>query len=186
MLITMSFSSACLEKKRHNVPYHRKWHRTPAKLLNNITHNSAKENNTSIYLSDPNIAVADHAYFTLTNENTTIAKNGLDDEFDETLNTTNKLCEYINTDHAYIQSACKNTSIADYSLDNELDTSDDIEYVPVEEQCTTTVHVQVDTFTELNKSARGFRYAISVQSKLWKYPKNTLTRLHTCTCICHL
>jgi hypothetical protein len=25
-----------------------------------------------------------------------------------------------------------------------------------------------------------------VQSKLWKYPKNTLTRLHTCTCICHL
>ena len=117
-------------------------------------------------MSDPSIAVADHAYFTLTNENTTIAMNGLDDEFDETLNTTNKLCEYINTDHAYIQSACKNTSIADYSLDNELDTSDDIEYVPVEEQCTTTVHVQVDTFTELNKSARGFRYAISVQSKL--------------------
>jgi hypothetical protein len=25
-----------------------------------------------------------------------------------------------------------------------------------------------------------------VQSKLWKCPKNTLTRLHTCTCICHL
>jgi hypothetical protein len=122
-------------------------------------------------LSDPNIAVADHSYFTLTNENTTIAKNGLDDEFDETLNTTNELCDYINTDHAYIQSACKNTSIADYSLDNELDTSDDIEYVPVEEQCidiecTTTVHVHVDPFTELKKSARVFRYPISVQSKL--------------------
>jgi hypothetical protein len=85
-------------------------------------------------LSDPNIAVADHSYFTLTNENTTIAKNCLDDEFEETLNTTNELCDYINTDLAYIQSDCKNTSIADYSLDNELDTSDDIEYVPVEKQ----------------------------------------------------
>ena len=102
---------------------------------------------------DPNIAVDDHAYFTLTNENTTIAKNCLDEE---TLNTTNELCDYINTDHAYIQSDCKNTSIADYSLDNELGTSDDIEYDPVEEQCidiecTTTVHVHVDPFTELKK-----------------------------------
>jgi hypothetical protein len=87
--------------------------------------------------------------------------NGLDDEFDETLNTTNELCDYINTDHAYIQSACKNTSIADYSLDNELDTSDDIEYVPVEEhciniECTTTAHVHVDPFTELKKVLEFF------------------------------
>jgi hypothetical protein len=122
-------------------------------------------------LSDPNIAVADHAKFTLTNESTTIAKNCLDDEFEETLNTTNDLCDYINTDHAYIQSDCKNTSIADYSFHNELDTSDDIAYVPVEEQCIdieciTTVHVHVDPFTELNKSARVFRYDICVQSKL--------------------
>jgi hypothetical protein len=29
--------SPFLEKKRQNVTYHRKWHRTPAKLLNNIT-----------------------------------------------------------------------------------------------------------------------------------------------------
>jgi hypothetical protein len=122
-------------------------------------------------LSDPNIAVADHAKFTLTNESTTIAKNCLDDEFEETLNTTNDLCDYINTDHAYIQSDCKNTSIADYSFHNELDTSDDIAYVPVEEQCIdiaciTTVHVHVDPFKELIKSARVFRYDICVQSKL--------------------
>ena len=58
---------------------------TPAKPLKNIAHNLPEENNTSTYLSDPNIAVADHAYFTLTNENTTIAKNCLVDEFDETL-----------------------------------------------------------------------------------------------------
>ena len=96
---------------------------------------SPEVNNTSTYLSDPNIAVADHAYFTLTNENTTTAQNCLDDEYEETLNTTNGLCDYINTDHAYIQTDCKRISIADYSLDNELDTSDDIEYVPVEEQC---------------------------------------------------
>jgi hypothetical protein len=67
------------------------------------------------------------------------------------------LCDYINTDHPYIQLDCKNTSIVDYSLDNELDTSDDIEYVPVEEQCidigcTTTIHVHVDPLTELKKN----------------------------------
>jgi hypothetical protein len=112
-------------------------------------------------LSDPNIAAADHAKFTLTNENTTIAKNCLDDEFEETLNTTNELCDYINTDHAYIQSDCKNTSIAVYSFHNELDTSDDIAYVPVEEQCIgieciTTVHVHVDPFTELKKKCSSF------------------------------
>ena len=143
---------------------------------------------------DPNIAVDDHAYFTLTNENTTIAKNCLDEE---TLNTTNELCDYINTDHAYIQSDCKNTSIADYSLDNELGTSDDIEYDPVEEQCidiecTTTVHVHVDPFTELKKKCSSFSicHMCAIQivkiSKSWKLLKTLAYMYLPCLSFVHV
>jgi hypothetical protein len=61
----------------------------------------------------------------LTNENTTIAQSCLNDEFEETLNTSNELCDHV-------EEQCIDT------------------------ECTTTVHVHVDPFTQLKKKVLEF------------------------------
>lgn len=81
-------------KKRQNVPYHRKRHRTPAKQ---------------------NIGVADHDH-ALTNENT-IAENCLYDEFDETLDnkldTSDDIENVLVLEEQYIDIECTTTVYVD-------------------------------------------------------------------------
>jgi hypothetical protein len=57
--------------------------------------------------------------------NTTIAQSCLNDEFEETLNTSNELCDHV-------EEQCIDT------------------------ECTTTVHVHVDPFTQLKKKVLEF------------------------------